>query len=115
MHGILELLETSRAVVAFTVLDFKQGVAFYYLKIKVTLKDENILYVREYVSPDERLYSYHWQDKSGKLISRWDNAPHHQQLGTFPHHKHVANQRVENSVQTDLTEVLKHIEEVLTT
>ncbi len=33
-------------------------------------------------------YSFHWQDASGRLRKRWDNAPHHPEVSTFPHHLH---------------------------
>ncbi len=33
-------------------------------------------------------YSFHWQDESGLLRKRWDNAPHHRKISTFPHHLH---------------------------
>jgi hypothetical protein len=33
-------------------------------------------------------YSFHWQDKTGKLLKRWDNAAHHRELSTSPHHVH---------------------------
>ncbi|MBI3798407.1 MAG: hypothetical protein HY268_15770 [Deltaproteobacteria bacterium] len=33
-------------------------------------------------------YRYHWQDGKGQLIKRWDNAPHHPTIGTFPDHLH---------------------------
>lgn len=34
-------------------------------------------------------YSYHWEHRrqSGQIF-RWDNAPHHPQISTFPHHIH---------------------------
>lgn len=34
-------------------------------------------------------YRYHWQSSNGALIKRWDNAPHHSELDTFPDHIHV--------------------------
>jgi len=34
-------------------------------------------------------YSFHWQDKHGNLIKRWDNAPHFPDLEGFPHHIHI--------------------------
>jgi hypothetical protein len=50
------------------------------------------LYVAEYVttSPTEaRLkYRYHLQTPDGQLVSRWDNAPHHPDVATFPDHRH---------------------------
>jgi hypothetical protein len=34
-------------------------------------------------------YAYHYQDAEGKLIFRYDNAPHHPGVPTHPHHKHT--------------------------
>lgn len=33
-------------------------------------------------------YSFHWQDVTGELRMRWDNAPHHPEVTTHPHHVH---------------------------
>jgi len=33
-------------------------------------------------------YSFHWQDATGQLLKRWDNAPHHPELSTNPDHVH---------------------------
>lgn len=33
-------------------------------------------------------YRYHWQTEEGTLIKRWDNAMHHPEIETFPHHLH---------------------------
>ncbi len=33
-------------------------------------------------------YSFHWQDTSGQLLKRWDNAAHHLEVSTRPHHVH---------------------------
>jgi hypothetical protein len=37
-------------------------------------------------------YSYYWLDAEEKLKVGWDNAPHHEQLENFPHHKHIGEQ-----------------------
>ena len=55
------------------------------------------------------IYSFHWQDKNGDLIIRWDNAPHYKNIKTFPHHKHTKN-GVEESDEVCLEDVLKYIE-----
>jgi hypothetical protein len=31
-------------------------------------------------------YRHHWQDGNGRLMKRWDNAPHYRLIDTFPHH-----------------------------
>lgn len=33
-------------------------------------------------------YSYHWQRADGELVRRWDNAAHHPEIPTHPHHFH---------------------------
>jgi hypothetical protein len=37
-------------------------------------------------------YRFHWQDKEGKLTKRWDNARHHPEISTFPHHLHAGSE-----------------------
>jgi len=32
-------------------------------------------------------YAYHYQKADGKLVFRYDNAPHHPTIPTYPHHK----------------------------
>lgn len=34
-------------------------------------------------------YHFHWQDLNNQLIKRWDNAPHHPEIETFPDHVHL--------------------------
>lgn len=37
-------------------------------------------------------YSFHWQRSDGSLIRRWDNAPHHPEISSFPHHVHEGDE-----------------------
>jgi len=67
MLRTLELLKESSAVRSYKILDFKQGKNFYFLKVKARLVDGSELYIREFVSEKEFIYSYHWQDEKGKL------------------------------------------------
>lgn len=39
-------------------------------------------------------YVYHHQDSNNNLIFRYDNAPHHPEIASLPHHKHLPNQIV---------------------
>ncbi|MDV3103382.1 toxin-antitoxin system TumE family protein [Thermococcus waiotapuensis] len=87
----LELLEKSPAVKSYEILDYKEGNSFYFLKIRAELADGSVLYIREFVSEEDYNYSFQWQ-KDGRLTIRWDNAPHHRDVETFPHHKHVGSQ-----------------------
>jgi len=60
-------------------------------RYRVTLSDGGLLEMCERftVFQDEvkvTKYSFHWQDATGKLRKRWDNATHHPEIATFPHH-----------------------------
>jgi hypothetical protein len=63
-----------------------------YIRIDAVLKNNDQLEIFLYVTVNENIkiekYRVHWQDKNGKLIRRWDNAPHHRKIETFPHHIH---------------------------
>ncbi len=37
-------------------------------------------------------YQFHWQDAEGRFRKRWDNAPHHLEIVTHPHHFHDGEQ-----------------------
>ncbi|OFV66964.1 MAG: hypothetical protein SBU_000257 [Candidatus Syntrophoarchaeum butanivorans] len=61
------------------------------------------------MSEIEFIYSYHWQDENRKLRIRWDNAPHHKHLKTFPHHKHTPE--IEESEEMSFQDVIKVVED----
>jgi hypothetical protein len=61
------------------------------MEILESLKNSEIVVdsqVREF-KEFKRNYSYHWQTPKGKIIVRWDNAPHHKDISTFTNHKHI--------------------------
>ena len=47
-------------------------------------------------------------DEKQALIFRYDNAPHHESVQTFPHHKHTLSQVLE-SPEVTLYDVLLEI------
>jgi len=55
-------------------------------KLRLRLTDHS--FVDIWLSGDGD-YAYHWEQRrqSGRMY-RWDNAPHHPHLATFPHHFH---------------------------
>lgn len=112
MLRTLELLNKSKIIESYKILDFKYGKNFYFLKIKAKIIDKSELYIREYVSEKEFLYSYHWQDEKGNLRIRWDNAPHYKNLRTYPHHKHISTNILE-SEETNIEDIIKFIEKKL--
>jgi hypothetical protein len=59
------------------------------LRAQLRLFDGTILWVREiYVADHLDAYSYYWLRSDESIIIGWDNAPHHRDIETFPHHRH---------------------------
>ncbi len=104
------LLENSPLVLRFEVVDLKTWEQGFYLRVDIEFVNHSKLFVREYVDETERRYSYHWQTRENRLIRRWDNAPHHSHLPSFPHHKHVGSQdNIQPSKETTPEEILTAI------
>lgn len=93
------------------------GVAQY--RLRVTLQNGSMLQCveRAHVKSGSLLiekYSFHWQHADGSMIRRWDNAPHHPEIISFPNHVHEGD---ENHVlaheAVDVFQVLENIEKAL--
>ena len=69
----------------------------------VLVRNEQILKLR---------YAFHYQNESGEVIFRYDNAPHYPNIMTYPHHKHMGS-AVEPAQVPDLSEVLREIEQLI--
>ena len=63
------------------------------LRYRLTLRGSGLLEIFERFQVVEgrvqvAKYSFHWQDAAGQLLKRWDNAAHHREISTHPHHVH---------------------------
>jgi hypothetical protein len=89
------------------------------LKATVHFWDGSQLSLEEVVStasgyPEILRYSYTYH-KDATHIFRYDNAPHHREIPTFPHHKHSgANEIPSASDKPSLARVFAEIEFYLT-
>lgn len=110
---ILRLLDQAEWIKAYEVSDYRQWQGGFYYRLKIVFSDNSALFAREYIDETERDYSFHWQDSRNTLIRRWDNAPHHSDISTFPHHKHTEDGIFE-STEISLKEVLKTIQNLIT-
>jgi hypothetical protein len=63
----------------------------------VLIRNEQIVKLR---------YAYHYQNASGEVIFRYDNAPHYPNIFTYPHHKHVGTAGIEPAQVPDLSTAL---------
>jgi len=78
--------------------------------------DGSSLHFLEYVlEEDNKLlrisYRFHYTKQDNSLVFRYDNAPHHPELPTFPHHKHLSGSKVISSGEKSLADVLDEIRE----
>lgn len=61
---------------------------------------------------DKQRYRYQYVFNEQQLF-RYDNAPHHLHLSTFPHHKHDVKGKVVEADEVSLAEVLEEIGKIL--
>ncbi len=87
-----------------------------YLECRALMIDGSVLYISEYftICRDEikrDKYSYHLQ-KDDELLIRWDNAPHHKELPTFPFHMHKKDS-VQEHKEMKVEEVLIELSNII--
>ena len=105
---LIETVRTCAFIESYELLEYVEEESVQFIQLKAILRDGSILHVREFLSLDKSTYSYHWQDAADTLILRWDNAPHHRHISTFPHHLHD-RQGVKPSERVFIKEVLREI------
>jgi len=59
-------------------------------------------------------YRFHLMAVNDEMVFRYDNSPHHPEISTYPHHKHVKGEEVpRRSKEVGLKDVLLEIEEMI--
>ena len=83
----------------------------------ITFKDNSKLSFMEFFDlnvVDKVKYKYHYMSVENELTFRYDNAKHNPEIKTFPHHLH-SNNRVMESTEPDLFDILNKVFDILTT
>lgn len=82
----------------------------------IELRDGTTLDFKEFIENKERgiekyMYAYNYRSHS-TVIFRYDNSPdpRAKKLETFPHHKHLRNDEIIESHETNISDILKEIE-----
>ena len=81
------------------------------IRLRADLINSDKLHISE-AWDDETLirYAYYWLKQNDELRIGWDNAPHHPEVSTHPHHKHIETQEnIQTSDETNLEDVLRLI------
>lgn len=106
------LLETARKLLLHPlVLDIE----FLGTKVRAYLPNSYILDI--YYNANLQKYSY-TIIKQNERIMGWDNAPHHKQVKTYPHHFHTPNGKITQSKMKgnptkDVPSILKKAKKIL--
>lgn len=83
------------------------------VKAKLVLFDGTFLWIREvWIKETVAAYSYYWLRPDDSIIMGWDNAPHHRDVTSFPHHRHIGN-NIELSDESDIQKVIEYIRNFL--
>jgi hypothetical protein len=107
-------LSDSAVVVTYDLVEAQSSAHTSYLEGSVTFTNNARLiffeFWRQTNSGLERdKYRYHLMNSQGQLVFRYDNAPHHPQIATFPDHKHTPNGLLE-SVAPDFAALFEEVE-----
>ena len=86
------------------------------LNVKVVLINQSVLHIKEYLDAKYRInrvsYAYQYQDRTGRLIFRYDNAAHRPVLG-FNDHRHSNDGTIYEAALPDIfdfiDEVISHL------
>ena len=86
VHGILGMIDGS-------TLQFME---------LVNIKRDKVIHLK---------YRFHLMNVNDEMVFRYDNAPHHPEIATHPHHKHVKGEKVpRRSEEVGWEDVLLEIE-----
>jgi len=109
----VELRIRNAEIIADKRVDFSEfGPDEGMLRGRLLFVDGSMLEFMEYLQRERRLkYRFHLIDKEGRMIFRYDNAPHHN-VSTFPHHKHLADSVV-GSEERGIVDVLSEVEHLI--
>lgn len=109
-QGVLQAVDDAPMVLSTNFSFDEIDVDVCYIRGTLMLPNDCELHIAEYVitspSIERPKYRYHLQKKDGSLLARWDNAPHHPQLATFPDHRHDATGAAYESTPVDIAGVL---------
>ena len=88
---------------------FGPGEETVYLKGRITIIDSSTLEIAIFVTESRGKlavdkYRLHYMNGAGQMLFRYDNAPHHPEIVSHPHHKHTPDQISSSNMPSTTTE-----------
>jgi len=110
LSHVLKLIEAHLGEAKVSVLRHEIDENIEYLNVRVE-KSKATLVIREYWRKGKLVaYGYYVRVKGHE--EWWDNRPHHPEVVTYPHHKHVMN-KVEPLFEPSLEKFMERVRELL--
>jgi hypothetical protein len=107
VQRVARLVERLAPLVAERDLSVRRvGAQLVLLRLDLRFLDGRRFEGNEVWTAEGRRYRFHLQNEAGGLIWRFDNAPHHPEVSTHPHHEHLASGRVVPASEITLEELL---------
>ncbi len=108
-----QLQARSKLVVAITKYEHRLSGSVEQFKAIAQLVDGSRLHLNEvWLDGQLHKYAYYWLMPADEVIQGWDNAPHHSEVNTYPHHVHIVGD-VHSSQVRSLADVLDILEQKL--
>lgn len=106
----------SRPDLILTIVQYEHRLrgAVEQFKAVARLADGTNLHINEvWIDGGLHKYAYYQIAPSGDVICGWDNAPHHPDVRTYPHHLHQAGDVYPSAIRS-LSDVFDRLEKELT-
>ena len=88
-----------------------------YLKGHILIIDSSILEIAIFATESHNTlsigkYRLHYMNSTGQMLLRYDNAPHHPEIDSYPHHKHTPYKIIPTTMPS-LKDILNEISAII--
>jgi len=114
VENIEKSVASSAIVLSSTIQKhFGPALKTVYLKGHLVIIDASILEIAIFATESSNTlsivkYRFHYMDSTDRMLFRYDNAPHHSEIASHPHHKHIGNRIIPTTLPS-ITEILNEI------
>lgn len=113
LKDISQIIQDCQLMALSSVSYDKRSEYLVFIRGDLRCFDQSLLHFREVVDLQSGIekytYAYHYQDRAGRLIFKYDNAEHYANLPNFPHHKHIGTLEIVPSEEMSLQAVLREV------
>lgn len=118
VEGIEKTIALSSIVLSSNIQKyFGPALETVYLKGHLLIIDSSILEISIFATESRNTlsidkYRLHYMNSTGQMLFRYDNAPHHPEIDSYPHHKHTSDKIMPSSMPS-LKDILNEISAII--